>query len=143
MDVCCLNRPFDNLAQECVQFESDAVLSILSRCRSGEWTLALSEVVDLELEKQTDANRLRKVRALCSVSSERLILNDNAVKRALEFQQFGIKTLDSLHLAVADSGGVDVFLTTDDRFLRSAQRFGLTMKIANPVTWLMEVLQNE
>jgi hypothetical protein len=28
LDVCCLNRPFDDLRQDRVQFESDAVLGI-------------------------------------------------------------------------------------------------------------------
>jgi predicted nucleic acid-binding protein len=50
---------------------------------------------------------------------------------------------DSLHLAAAESGGADVFLTTDDRLLRAAKQIEMNITVANPVTWLMEVLQNE
>jgi len=30
---------------------------------------------------------------------------------------------DALHLAFAEAGGADVFLTTDDRLLRKAKKF--------------------
>ena len=143
LDVCCLNRPFDDLSQDRVHFESDAVLTILSRCESGEWLLVSSEVIDLEFSKSPDLERLKKVRALYSVSQERLILNGQAEVRAKEFQKHGIKVMDSLHLAVAESGQVDVLLTTDDIFLRKAKNLKLNMVVANPVTWLMEVLLNE
>jgi hypothetical protein len=43
----------------------------------------------------------------------------------------------------ADTDRVDVFLTTDDRLLRMAKKLNLTIKIDNPVFWLMEVMNNE
>jgi predicted nucleic acid-binding protein len=143
MDVCCLNRPFDDLAQDRIQFESDAVLSIIARCESGQWRLVSSEVIDLEIKRQTDLERLKKVQALCSASRERLILTEAAQSRAKEFQKHGIKVLDSLHLAIAEIWRIDVFLTTDDALLRAAGRIAVRMVVANPVTWLMEVLRNE
>ena len=51
--------------------------------------------------------------------------------------------MDSLHLALAEIAKVDVFLTTDDNFLRAASRMNLSITVANPVTWYMEVMQNE
>jgi hypothetical protein len=48
-----------------------------------------------------------------------------------------------LHLALAETYKVDVFLTTDDRLLRASSRMNLGIKISNPVTWLMEVIRNE
>jgi predicted nucleic acid-binding protein len=143
MDVCCLNRPFDDLSQERIQFESDAVLLIIARCESGQWELVSSEVIDLEMKKQTDLERLEKVQALCSVSSKRLILTEQTQNKAKEFQSYGIKLFDSLHLAVAETNYVDVFLTTDDALLQRAKRVITDIIVANPVTWLMEVLQNE
>ena len=57
MDVCCLNRPFDDLSYERIQFESDAVLAILSRCQTGMWTLVSSEIIELELMKMQNKNK--------------------------------------------------------------------------------------
>jgi len=142
LDVCCLNRPFDDLSQDRVHFESDAVLTILSRCILREWALISSEVIDLEFSKSTNLERLKKVRTLYSISQERLTLNTQAEERAKEFQKHGIKVMDSLHLAVAEMGLVDVLLTTDDIFLRKANSLKTDTVVANPVTWLMEVLLN-
>ena len=143
LDVCCLNRPFDDLTQNRIQFESDAILTIISRCQSGKWTLMSSEAIDLELNKTRDNNKLKKVLALLSVSTEKLILNQAAINRSEEFQRNGIKPMDSLHLAVAETSNVDVLLTTDDALLRASSRMDLNIIVKNPVTWLMEVLQNE
>lgn len=143
LDVCCLNRPFDDLTQERVQFESDAILAILSRCQAGQWVLVSSEAVDLEVLKIPNSDKLKKVLALLSVAGEKLTLNEAAIKRASEFQKSGIKPMDSLHLAVAESSKVDVLLTTDDSFLRAANRMNLNFTVANPVTWYMEVMRNE
>jgi len=143
MDVCCLNRPFDDLTQERIQFESDAVLSIIARCESKQWTLVSSEIIDLEFKKQTDLRRLKKVQVLYSVASKRLVLTEQAQHRAEELQGRGIKVFDSLHLAVAELSHIDIFLTTDDTLLRAAERISKNITVANPVTWFMEVLRNE
>ena len=143
LDVCCLNRPFDDLSQDRIQFESDAILAIISRCQSGKWMLMSSEAIDLELKKMPNNDKLKKVLALLSVSTEKLILNEAAIKRSEDFQRNGIKTMDSLHLAVAETSNLDVFLTTDDALLRAASKMTLNIIVANPVTWFMEVLQNE
>ena len=99
--------------------------------------------MDLEFAKSSDRERLNKVRALCSISKERLFINEAATEQAIEFQRCGIKMIDSLHLAVAEEYGIDVLLTTDDSFLRTAKRINTNVLVANPVVWLMEVLQHE
>jgi predicted nucleic acid-binding protein len=142
MDVCCLNRPFDDLTQDRVYLEAEAVLSIISHCESGEWTLLESGVIDYELSKATDYERLENVRALYASASERVFLNDQAENRAELFLKNGLKPFDSLHLGLAEACGADVFLTTDDRMLKAAARLEVKIKMANPVSWLMEVMKN-
>ena len=143
MDVCCLNRPYDDLSQDRNYLEAEAVLSIISHCEHGEWILVASGVIEHELTKITDADRLEQVQELYSTAKERIALTEPAEKRSAFFQQNGIKPFDSLHLAVAENAGVDVFLTTDDALLRKAQQMDLNIKVANPVSWLMEVLNYE
>jgi len=138
MDVCCLNRPFDDLSQDRVYLEAEAVLSIISRCENGEWILLSSGTIDYELSKISDFGRLTEVRSLYSVASSRAHLTKSMEQRAAFLQQSGIKSLDSLHVATAEFGA-DIFLTTDDRLIKALSRHELNLVYANPVLWLMEV----
>jgi len=143
MDVCCFNRPFDDLSQDRVYLEAEAVLSIISHCERGEWSLVSSGVIDYELSKLSDTDRLEQVLSIYATASERVAMTEQAEKRSVFFQENNMKPLDSLHLAVAEASEVDIFLTTDDRLLRSANKLKLEIKIANPVSWLMEVMNYE
>jgi hypothetical protein len=52
---------------------------------------------------------------------------------------------DAAHLAFAQAGGTDVFLTVDDRLLRKAQSLrdiGLPV-VANPAHWLMAQIEGD
>lgn len=143
LDVCCLCRPFDDLMQDRVQFESDAVLAIISRCLTGNWELVSSEAIDLELSKLQNRDKIEKVLKLYSVAESRLVLCDRSIRRVEELQLQGIKLYDSLHLALAEVSGVDALLTTDDAFLRMAKKLVSGIVVNNPVDWLMEVLRSE
>ena len=142
MDACCLNRPFDDLSQDRVYLEAEAVLSIVSRCEKGEWVLIASGVIDFEISKLSDMDRQEQVRMLYAAASERIKLSGEAEQRAVFFQKHGLKLFDSLHLALAEESGADVFLTTDDRLLRTTQKIDLKIIVANPVSWLMEVMND-
>ena len=143
MDVCCLNRPFDDLSQDRVYLEAEAVLSIVSHCEKGKWSLMASGTIDYELLKISDNDRLEQVQELYAAASERVTLTEQAEKRATFFQQNGLNPVDSLHLASAEATAADVFLTTDDRLLKNATKLNLKIKTANPVSWLMEVMNDE
>ena len=54
MDVCCLNRPFDNQELYRIRFESEAILTILSFCQKGKWMLAASDPIEFDLSKLND-----------------------------------------------------------------------------------------
>jgi len=143
MDICCLNRPFDDLSQDRVYLEAEAILSILSRCEKADWTLVASGVLAYELSNLSDADKLEQVQMLYAISKERVQLTGQAEERAAFFQKNGLKPLDSLHVAVAETSGVDVFLTTDDHLLRRANKADVKIKVANPVIWLMEAMNDE
>ena len=143
MDVCCLNRPFDDQTQDKIRIESDAILAILSKCMSGEWQLLSSEVLDIEIENTPDKWKKSKVYELYKLADGKIILNDTIVKRASEIQISGIKSFDSLHLASAEYSKADVFLTTDKNLLHMARWLKLDIITANPLNWFMEVDENE
>jgi predicted nucleic acid-binding protein len=140
LDVCCLNRPFDDLSQDRICLEAEAVLTILSHCDRGDWHLAASHVIDVELSKLPDIDRFEKVKTLYAIAREFLSVTPQVEARAAFFRQNGIKVFDSLHLALADVHDVDVFLTTDDQLRRAAGKLSLNVIVQNPVSWLMETI---
>jgi len=143
MDVCCLNRPFDDQTQDRIRIESEAVLAILNQCMD-DWILVGSEVIDYEISKIPDEERRRKVEILASISKEKVIVDDNIIKRALELEKIGLKPIDALHVACAEKSA-DVMLTTDDDIVKKvkANKNLIKVRVENPVRWLMEVLESE
>jgi predicted nucleic acid-binding protein len=143
MDVCCLNRPFDDQRQDRIYLEAEAILAILSRCQGGAWTIVASDIIDLEVSRLSNIEKLEKVRALYSLACDRVSVTDQSKERARLFQRQGVKLFDSLHLALAEAARCDVLLTTDDSFLSTAGKTDAMVSVANPVTWLMEVTRDE
>jgi predicted nucleic acid-binding protein len=66
---------------------------------------------------------------------------DEEAQRARELQQEGFQTFDALHIACAESANVDIFLSTDDRLLKTAKRASgrLRVRIENPLVWIEEI----
>ena len=141
MDVCCLNRPFDDQNQNRVRVEAEAILNILEYCQNGEWALAASNALDFELAQCPDPVKLAGMRTLYAVAQNRLAATAQVKSRSLAFRQQGLSFFDSLHVALAEAYQQDVFLTTDDRLYRAATVIRPEVRVANPVIWFMEVTQ--
>lgn len=71
-DTCCYNRPFDDLLQERIRQESDAILAI------------------------TNKNRKDKFIAMYKIVSDHIERDDMITKRALQLQQEGMHAMDSM-----------------------------------------------
>ena len=141
LDVCCLNRPFDDHTQDRVRLESEAVLTILSHGQAKNWDLLNSEVIDVEVSKIPDDDKRLKVSILSSMLQQNIVINEDIERRAIEIERLGFKPFDALHIACAEAGKTDVLLTTDDEFLKKAiqNKAALGVRVENPVKWLMEV----
>jgi predicted nucleic acid-binding protein len=142
LDVCCLNRPFDDQRQDRIRLEAEAVLLILGRCEAGAWQWLSSSVVEEEVDNTPSRERRSRVRTMLSGAHSVITLTAAAVTRAKELQAMGFRTYDALHLACAEQAMVDVFLTTDDRVRRIATRHTaqLQVRVTNPLDWLLEVV---
>ena len=141
-DVCCLNRPFDDQTQDRIHLESEAVILILKRVRSGNWEWISSEAVDFEVRQTPDAERRRRVESLIRYADRSVLIEASVVNRASELKEIGFGAYDALHLACAEHCNADVFLTTDDKLLRLARESSSRLKINvdNPLIWLKEVI---
>lgn len=145
LDVCCLNRTLDDLEQSRIRLEAEAVTEIIQNCEDGKWLLMNSDVIEFEVSQHPDSSKQEQVNSILSVASIYIQLSENIELRAEELMKLNFKFQDALHLAFAEAGDADIFLTTDDRLLRKAKQYKDTLKIEveNPTIWLMTILQTE
>ncbi|OIP67582.1 MAG: hypothetical protein AUK43_18930 [Oscillatoriales cyanobacterium CG2_30_40_61] len=145
LDVCCLNRPFDDWSQERNRLEGETILSIFERIVAKEWELISSEAIEAELLKMKNLDKLQNIQGLLSLATTSIMLNSSIDQRSQELENLGFGLYDSFHIACAEIARVDVLLTTDDRLLNRVTRYidHLNVAISNPIIWLMSVFHTE
>lgn len=169
MDNCCYNRPFDERSNIKNYLEREAILLIMQMVYEGRISRAAypnpappygqeqggvgskcpyciigSDVLSWEMRMITNAQKRYNVETLYqAMISDTIEINDMVADRAREImQQSHIRAFDSLHLASAETRA-EVLLTTDIKFMRAANRMGLKLKVQNPVSFILEVNENE
>jgi predicted nucleic acid-binding protein len=139
LDVSCLNRPFDDQAQERVRLEAMAVSSILEQSARGRWSHVSSAMAVTEIAANPDPEKQRKARELLPERRDIIEIDQAIARRAQALSAAGFTLADAVHVAAAEALRVDVLLTCDDRLIRVAQRSrGLRVRVANPLVWLRE-----
>jgi predicted nucleic acid-binding protein len=139
-DNCCLNRPYDDLRDNTVRMEAEAILSIIDNCESGEWEYFSSDVLLDEILGMSNVDKRERVLLLYSSAKIYIELTNDIIVRAKELEQWGVKSYDALHLASAEISDADILLSTDNQFISSARRSNANIVVKNPLVWLAEVL---
>jgi len=143
MDCCCLNRPSDDQTQDKIRIESDVIIAILYKCFYDSWKLIGSDIVDYEIRKTPDVNKMNKALDLYKIKKENINVNEIIIKRAKELQEYGLKSMDSLHFASAEYRNVNVLLTVDKDFVNNSKNIVSSLRVENPINWFMEVIGND
>ena len=145
LDVCCLNRPFDDQSQDRIRLETEAIYAILKKIELGKLELINSDIILYEVEKIPDITRKERINCILFLSRQYIDLDHEIKDRARNIQSLGIRSYDSLHIASAESAKVTVFLTTDDQLLKKAKQYASSLKVRveNPLSWIIEVLNHE
>ncbi|WP_246198713.1 hypothetical protein [Sodalinema gerasimenkoae] len=91
LDVCCLNRPFDEWVQE--------------RVRTGEWQLISSEAILVELEKMRNLEKKASIFNLLALATRMQEINQAVEERSRQLEGLGFGLFDSFHLAGAEASG--------------------------------------
>jgi predicted nucleic acid-binding protein len=65
--------------------------------------------------------------------------DEDLIARGAEIMSLGVKKMDALHLACAESAACDWFFTLDRGILKKVQRLG-EMRVANPIEFVLEEL---
>ena len=142
LDNCCLSSLFDDQTQNRIRVEAEAILQILAYFDTGQWQWITSEIVTLEINQNPNFRQRFQVRSLLNFAHHTVSPGETEISRGEYLELLGIKHFDALHLACAETGNVDVFLTTDDRLLRTAKNlaYQMNVQVENPSTWLKEVM---
>lgn len=137
VDTCVWHRPFDGRSDQRVVLEADALITLLDKIQSNEVMLVSSEVLEFEVLRgnwQDERVIIEEGLALAAV----VVPLDEAIRRrASEFGAVGVSAMDSLHLACAEVGAADFFVTCDNRLLRRSSRCSdLRTRVIGPLAML-------
>ncbi len=138
LDTCCLSRPFNDQISIRIRRETKAVEMILKNFSTGDWSWIVSGALTFEVDNNQDMSQRNEMKYQMADAYINVSISEIERARGRELEKLGFKQLDALHLACAERGNADVFLTTDDRLLRSAKRLSskLDVQVENPYEWL-------
>ena len=141
LDNCCYNRPFDDQTQERIHLESEVILTVLKMGQMKQVLIAGSDILELEMKRMQDENKKRKVLCLYRVVGMHIPYTEGIKKRSAEIISVSkIRAFDSLHIASAEDVRADVFLTTDDKLEKMAEKLELRTRVVNPLRFAWEVI---
>lgn len=145
LDVCCLNRPFDDQTQLRIHLETEAVLAILQKCEKNQWKLINSAALEAEIAQISDSEHLQQVRIALKLSRIRVSDSPSLQARTIQLVKFGFSFYDAAHIASAEKSQADILLSTDDRLVKLAKRLvdAIIVKVENPLKWLTEITHTE
>ena len=142
LDNCAIQRPLDDKSQIRIALEAEAVLGIISLCKSKVIELLSSDVLVFEISKTLNMTRKEYAFEFLKKSSNHIVISTDIENRANELEKEGIKALDALHLASAEKGNADYFCTCDDKFLKKIQKItDLKIKVGSPIELIEEIEQ--
>ena len=140
LDLCAIQRPLDTSNQIRIVLEAEAVLGIITFCDAGQVELLSSEALLYEGEQSSLPVRREHTLSVLAKAKNTIAVTEREKSRAAEIMEIGMKPLDALHIALAESGNADYFCTCDDKLIRNAKKVeGLAVKVLNPVDLVQEI----
>lgn len=145
LDTSVFNRPFDDQNQTRIRLEAEAFLSILEKAVSGAITIIGSSTLHYENSRNPFVERKERVSSYLNIASKIVVVSDNVIVRAVSLEHAGIEPIDALHLACAESGGAEYFVTCDDNIIKKARKDQamVQMAVCGPLEFVLkEVFKN-
>lgn len=141
-DTCCICRPYDKQIQSRIKCETTAIMQIISHFSNGKWQWIDSKVLRSEINRISNPIKLSFVKALLNSIPQTVFVSVGKTEtaRGIQIEALGFKEYDALHIACAESGKADVFLTTDDDVIEKAKlvKSQLHVRVKNPEGWLQK-----
>lgn len=136
LDVCALNRPFDDQSQMRIRLETDAILLVLSLVRDGRIRLLTSRVHQVEIAANPDTTRRQHVLQLLQEFGVKIQTDSHSSvrQRAEELADLGMGVVDAAHVAYAEAARCDL-VSVDDRLLRQCLRIPVSIWCGTPMAY--------
>ena len=121
LDVCSLNRPYDDQSIDRNRLEAEAVMVIIGRVSQGQHSLVSSEIIDREVAACPDIEKAELVKETLQIAKRHVIFTPAEANRFRELSRLGFGKLDAMHLACAEAAHCHYFVTTDDKLTKRAK----------------------
>ena len=140
LDLCCLNRPFDDQTHDRVNLEARAVLLILERISAGGHQLCNSAALVAENNQNPNNDRRTKIDEILKSAQVQIMFEEGLDSRIDELRALGFREFDAYHVALAEAGQCHRLVTCDDQFLRIARRNKDKIKVTvvDPISLISE-----
>ena len=135
LDVCSLNRPFDDQTQMKIRLETEAKLFIQANIRDKKYSLVWSYMLDYENDKNPYEEKRSMIAPWKEISDAYCSSSDEVLQRGKEIMKHDIKSNDALHIACAIEKECDYFITTDNKLTNKTIE---GIKIINPINFVLE-----
>ncbi|MEW6558522.1 MAG: PIN domain-containing protein [Elusimicrobiota bacterium] len=142
IDLCVYNRPFDDQRQPRIKLETDIFLFLLEQIEQKMYHTVNSTVLEYENQQNPYIERKEKILSYLKMSREKVNLDKLTINRATILEQYGIPSIDALHLALSEKSKVDYFVTCDDTLVKKIKGIEIMLKI-NVVTLAEFVAKEE
>ena len=132
LDNCCYNRPYDNQSQQRINDETESIFRAINH---KENIIIGSDTLILEMAQIKDVDLQLDIVAMYSQTIKEEVSTNEEVEKIADsiMSESSIHKMDALHLASAIVGKAEIFLTVDDKLIKSCSKLNLNMKVINPV----------
>ena len=108
---------------------------------NGKVVIYKSRAIDYEISKISNGDKKRQVEDLYDgLELENIPYIYELDKRVEELEKYNIHYMDAYHIAYAESKLVDYFITVDKQLINTSKKANLSLKVINPIEFIMEVI---
>jgi predicted nucleic acid-binding protein len=137
LDTSTYNRPFDDQTQPKIFLETQAAIIIFQMIEAKLIELVNSSVLEYENGQNSFPRRQQLMDRYLRMASFKQEVNEAIKLRAEQLEQEGLKAVDALHVACAETASSDYFITCDKRLINRYK--GNIIHVLNPVDFVLEV----
>ena len=138
LDNCCFNRPFDDQSQIRIRLEAEAKLKIQADIQEGKFEFIWSYILEAENIANPFEERKRAIQEWKRYSNMIIKEEKKILEKAIQLNQFGLRSKDALHVACAISARCEYFITTDDKIINK-QNFIEELILTDPIGFIKEI----
>ncbi len=137
LDTSIYNRPFDDQTQPKIFLETQAVILILQTVEAKLIELVSSSVLEYENSRNPFSVNQQSMARYLEIAKFRVLVDEKIRNRAEQLEQQGIKPIDALHVACAETSESDYLITCDRRLINRCHN--LSLIVINPNNFILEV----